>query len=86
MSYEQQEAIYKALANRRRLAILAYLSHKTTATVGQIAEYIKLSFSATSKHLQILKSARLVFNRQLRLEQHYSIAKNNQYIKDFLKN
>ncbi len=43
----------KALANRRRLAILKYLKSKREASVGDIAEEINLSFKSTSKHLAV---------------------------------
>ena len=84
MSYEKQELKYKVLANRRRLAIIAYLDKKTKATVGQIAEHIHLSFKATSKHLQILKNAGLVANQQVRLKQYYFLVRKHKYLKQIL--
>lgn len=47
----------KALANRRRLAILKYLKDKPRASVGEIACQINLSFRSTSKHLTVLRAA-----------------------------
>ncbi|MBI5220938.1 MAG: helix-turn-helix transcriptional regulator [Candidatus Liptonbacteria bacterium] len=46
------EKCLKALANRRRLAILKYLQKKKEASVAAISEEIELSFRSTSKHLQ----------------------------------
>ena len=67
------ERIFKAVANRRRLAILAFLKNKHEATVGQIAEAIKLSFTATSRHLSVLRSADLIEKDQRGLEVYYSL-------------
>ena len=47
---------YKALANRRRLAILKYLKYHNKASVGDIAKEIKLRIKSTSKHLRILSA------------------------------
>ncbi|GBE16394.1 DNA-binding transcriptional repressor ArsR [bacterium BMS3Abin15] len=58
------EKILKALANRRRLAILKYLKHKGTATVTDIAREIKLSFRSTSKHLGILSAFDIIEKNQ----------------------
>ena len=62
----------KALANRRRLAILGYLKRRPEATVGEISGAIKLSFKSTSKHLAILAAADMVERDQRSLhEQNY---------------
>ena len=73
------ERILKALANRRRLAIIRYLVIAKEAAVGDIAEHIKLSFKATSKHLLILSSVDILEKRQVSLNILYSIRehKNN---------
>ena len=54
----------KALANRRRLAILKYIQSEKEATVGDIAEAIKLSFRSTSKHLGVLVAAGILDREQ----------------------
>ncbi len=46
----------KALANRRRLAIIKFLKESKEAPVTDIAEYIKLSIRSTSKHLAVLSA------------------------------
>ncbi len=74
------EKNYKALANRRRLAILKFLWQSEEATVFDIAEKIHLSFKSTSKHLQVLKQAGFVESEQVRMEQHYYIAKDKSLI------
>lgn len=65
----------KALANARRLSIIKYLKKTREATVGDIAEEIKLSFKATSKHLGILYAAGVLDKDQRSLAIYYSLAK-----------
>ncbi len=69
------ERILKALANRRRLAILAYLDKHREATVTDLGAYVKLSIKATSKHLNLLYHAELLDRRQIGLSVYYSLAK-----------
>ena len=64
----------KALANRRRLAIIMYLKKTKEAMVGDIAEEITLSFKATSKHLGILYSAGILEKDQRSLAIYYRLA------------
>lgn len=64
----------KALANRRRLAILRFLKRTHKASVGDIAEEIRLSFKATSKHLGILSSADIVDREQQSLQMFYHLS------------
>ena len=54
------ERTLKAFANKRRLAILKYLKSHTEATVGELADSIKLSFRSTSKHLAVLSAVDIV--------------------------
>ena len=70
---KETEKILKALANRRRLAIVKYLNKTKTASVGDISEEIKLSFKATSKHLGILHSADIVEREQIGLTMMYRL-------------
>ncbi len=63
----------KALANRRRLAILKFLESKNRASVGTIAEEIKLSFKATSAHLLILSACDLLEREQTSTTVLYSL-------------
>lgn len=82
---KEHERILKAVANRRRLAILAHLKRSREATVGDIADAIRLSFKATSKHLAILKSADIVENEQHSLLVFYRLASGQRaYIKTLL--
>lgn len=87
MEISTLEKYYKTIANRRRLAIIKYLSYTKEATVYQIADKIKLSFKATSKHLQILKQAGLTESDQFGLEQRYHLTDfNNPLLKQVLNN
>ena len=64
----------KAVANKRRLAILAFLKKNKIASVGEIAESIKLSFKATSKHLVILANMEILEKEQENLQMFYRIS------------
>ncbi|MDO8594104.1 MAG: metalloregulator ArsR/SmtB family transcription factor [bacterium] len=68
---KEYERILKALANRRRLTIVALLKKRNEATVSDIAESIKLSFTSTSKHLTILARVDILDKRQQGLEVFY---------------
>lgn len=67
------EKILKAHANRRRLTIIAYIQRRGSVNVGGIAEAIKLSFKATSKHLAVLYAAGIVEREQVNLTMNYSL-------------
>ena len=64
----------KILANRRRLAILNLLRKKKEASVTDVSEYIRLSFTSTSKHLTMLERAGFVEKEQRSLNVFYRIA------------
>jgi ArsR family transcriptional regulator, virulence genes transcriptional regulator len=74
------EKILKALGNKRRLAILALLKKQKEATVGDISQVIKLSFTATSQHLAILRSVDIVERDQRSLEVYYSLGTSQSRI------
>jgi len=71
------EKIYKAVANRRRIAILRYLK-SGNATVGEVAKAIKLSVKSTSRHLQVLAGARLIAAEQRGLYMHYTLDQKSE--------
>ena len=82
---KQLEKILKAVANKRRIAILAFLKTKPEATVGDISRHIKLSFTATSQHLGLLYRVDLVEKDQRSLEVYYSLARNqDRLVKNLL--
>ncbi len=68
------ERLLKAFANRRRLAIVRYLKKEKEASVGDIAEAIRLSLKATSKHLDILAASGVLERDQMSLQMFYSLA------------
>ncbi|MFA5791452.1 MAG: ArsR family transcriptional regulator [Candidatus Paceibacterota bacterium] len=80
MNEKELEKVLKALANKRRVAILKYLKRKGTASVGEIADAIKLSFKATSKHSMILFNADIVEKEQISLTMLYFLPKNHHPI------
>ena len=82
---KDQEKIFKAFANRRRLAIIYFLKKEGEAPVAIIAEKIKLSFKATSKHLCILAAADILEKDQRSLQMFYRISVNQKpFIKHLL--
>lgn len=74
MKEKELEKTLKALANRRRIAILYILKNHKELTVGNIAEKIKISFKATSKHLSILLSVDVVEKEQRSAQSFYKIS------------
>jgi DNA-binding transcriptional ArsR family regulator len=66
----------KALANRRRLAIVRLLLLRKSATVSEIAAHIKLSMPAASRHLGQLARADLVESEQVNTMVNYSLSKD----------
>ena len=51
------EAQLRAVANARRLGILAYVKKNQSVTVGEIADAVRLKRPSASQHLRILTSA-----------------------------
>lgn len=68
------ERIFKAVANRRRLALLRYIKKHKEASVGELRELIKISMAATSKHLAVLSAAGIVEREQRSLLMFYRIS------------
>ncbi|MDP3965402.1 MAG: ArsR family transcriptional regulator, partial [bacterium] len=59
---------------RRRLAILRFVKKSKEASVGDIADEIKLSLKSTSRHLSVLFSAGLLEREQRSLQVFYKLA------------
>ena len=70
---KELERELKALANKRRLAIIKFLKQNKEASVGDIAEAIKLSFKSTSKHLSVLRGVDIVEHEQRSLSYYYKL-------------
>ncbi len=75
---KELERNLKALANRRRLAILAYLKKNKEAPVMKIAEEINLSFKATSRHLAVLAAIDIVEKEQRSSRVFYRLATHHR--------
>ena len=73
-SVVELERVLKALANRRRLSIVLFLRKKGAASVGDIADHVRLSFAATSRHLRTLANVDLVETEQINTTVHYSLS------------
>ncbi len=76
------EKLMKAFANRRRLEIIEFIRDSKSASVGDIAARIRLSFKATSKHLGILFASDLVDREQTGLQMFYKIAPGKEKMID----
>ncbi len=75
---KELERSLKALANRRRLAILKYLKSNGEASVGEIANEINLSFKATSKHLSVLYGCDILERDQRSSQMFYSLVSSQR--------
>lgn len=85
VSDRELERIYKAVANRRRIAILRLLKGVTRSNVGDIARTIKLSLKSTSRHLQVLVSAGFVVADQQSLYVFYKLEPQSDHITRIVK-
>ena len=70
----------KAIANRRRLAILKYLKQNKEASVTEIALHIKLSFRSTSRHLAVLSAADILDRNQRSTQMFYRLSLSQESI------
>ena len=74
---KELERSLKALANRRRLAILKLIKEKREKTVSELARDIDLSIKSTSRHLAVLLGADVVEREQRGLEMYYRLSKQH---------
>lgn len=72
------ERTLKAMANKRRLAIIKYLKERESAPVGDIADKIDLSFKSTSKHLSVLNVVDIVEKEQKSSQVFYRLSENQK--------
>ena len=80
MNEKELEKVLKALANKRRVFILKYLKRVGSASVGEIAETIKLSLKSTSRHLAVFSSADILEREQVGLTVFYFLPKSHHPI------
>ena len=64
--------VFRALADPTRRSIFAELSSKGEQTVHALTAFAGVSQPAVSKHLSVLKRARLVRHRRSGREMHYT--------------
>ena len=64
-------SVFRALADPTRRAIFAELSSKGEQTVHALTSFAGVSQPAVSKHLSVLKRAKLVRHRRNGRETHY---------------
>ena len=74
MKEKELERVLKALANKRRLAIISFLRKKKEANVSDVAESIRLSIKSTSRHLTVLSGADILDREQRSSEVFYKIS------------
>ena len=73
----EMERVLKALANRRRLMIVRLLLSKRMVSVSDIADRIKLSIAATSRHLRVMAAADIVETEQVNTTVNYSLVRSD---------
>lgn len=71
---KETERVLKALANRRRLALVTYLRRRGQAPVGELAAFLKVTLPTASKHLAILGAAEVVEYERRSLQVYYRLA------------
>ena len=83
---KELEKTLKVLANKRRLAIISFLKRRKEAKVGDIANELKISFKATSKHLGLLFNADIVEREQKSLQMWYRLSPSQNNIAKYISN
>jgi DNA-binding transcriptional ArsR family regulator len=66
--------LLKLLGNEKRLLILCFLAVRGEMTVGELVGVVKLSQSALSQHLALLRADGLVTFRRTSQTLHYRVA------------
>lgn len=74
---QQSLIVFKALADKNRIRILKMLEKKSLC-VCEITDILGLAVSTTSRHLSILKEARLIFEQKEGKWVNYYINKTTQ--------
>ena len=82
---EQHVTVFKALADNNRIRILKMLEKKSLC-VCEINAILGLAVSTTSKHLSILKDAKLIFEQKEGkwVNYHLNIATQNKHVRETL--
>jgi len=66
-------AVFDALADRNRRALIGFLAERETATATELAAELPLTRQGVSKHLETLWDARLVRRRRRGRETRYRL-------------
>jgi len=74
------EKTLKALANKRRLAIIKHLKENKESSVSEISDGINLSFRSTSRHLAILFSASILEKEQKNIQVFYRLSLSQESV------
>jgi predicted transcriptional regulator len=74
MQKKNLEKVLKALANRRRLTLLAYLKTNQAVSVGTIAKELRMPFKTASRNLVMLERVGIVEKEQLHQQRIYRLA------------
>lgn len=69
------EKMFKAVANKRRLATLQLLTRRKSISVNDLADYLKLSFRSASKHLYVLAHEGFVEAERVGMFMEYRLAR-----------
>jgi DNA-binding transcriptional ArsR family regulator len=70
---EHLDAVFAALGDPTRRAILARLRSTRTVTVTEIAEPFEMTLNAISKHVKVLERAGLIRRQVIGREHHLSL-------------
>lgn len=85
MNDKELERFLKSVANKRRLQIIKLLKSKGKLSVGKIAKELKLSFKATSRHLNTLFSTEALEREQVVLNMLYELPnKRHKLLSDII--
>ncbi|HBH16664.1 MAG: Transcription activator HlyU [Parcubacteria group bacterium GW2011_GWD2_43_10] len=76
MRLRELQKILRILGGHKRVEIIKLLLNGEELSVGEIASQIKLSHTATSKHVVMLRQAGLLDRRQAGFEAKYWLEKD----------
>ena len=72
MNFKKTATLFKALANIKRLEILLYL-RQNELSVGDLQQKLRLSQSALSQHLAVLRRAEIVQTKRRKQQIFYRV-------------
>jgi DNA-binding transcriptional ArsR family regulator len=79
------EKVLKAVANRRRIAIVRYVRSHPQATLGDVSDSIKLPYKSASKHVSVLLNAEILHREQQNSNASFSIhPHSSEYVRKLI--